>query len=189
MEKDTLALIVSIVGASAWLAPYFYEKFKKAKLVGKVISCITLDDMTSTDNVSGELISAGVFYLYKLSVSSLGKNFHPKDVAINVTYQDGQSVVGKISVPRNITTNVNGVPHRIAPPRELLFPNICVFQKDKAQHVFMPFNVDRATKGIVEKVVFRFKDFNGYESEIEIDFKKIDNGQLMYEEILEPINS
>ncbi|HFG2029794.1 TPA: hypothetical protein ACGF6R_003582 [Vibrio cholerae] len=189
MDKETLTLVVSIIGASAWLAPYVYEKMKKSKLVGKAISCISIDDMTMTDNQTGKVVSAGVFYLYKLSISSLGSNFHPKDVAISVKYKDGVQLTGKIFVPRNINSNINGVAHKISPPRELLFPNVCVFQKDTAQHVYMPFVVDRATKELVNAVSFKFVDFSGHESVIEIDFTKIDSGQLMYDEIIEPANS
>lgn len=179
-------MVASFVGASAWLSPYFYEKFRKAKLVGKVISCISIDNMTMTDNKTGEVISAGILYLYKLSVSSLGRNFHPKDVEISVKYINGSCFPGRIFVPRNITSDINGVPHKISPPRELLFPNVCVFQKDTAQHVFMPFVVDKATTDKVSVVRFKFKDFSGNESSIDIDFNKIDHGQLIYEEIIEP---
>lgn len=187
MDKETVTLLISLVGASAWLAPFVYEKFSKVKLVGKVISCISLDSITMTNNDSGKVVGAGTFYLYKLSISSLGRNFYPKDLKIKVRYDDGKLYDGRVFVPRNINTNYNGVPHKVSPPRNLLFPNVCIFQKDSAQHLYIPFLVDRASKGEVEKVHFNFIDFKGISSEIEIDFTEIDDGLLVFEEILEPM--
>ena len=187
-DKELATLLVSIIGAAAWL-PFLYEKLKKPNLVGKVISTITIDDMTMTDNASGGIVSKGIFYLYKLSVSSLGANFHPKNLKIKVVYGDENSFAGRVFVPRNMNGNLNGSPHKISPPRDLLYPNICIFKKDFAQQVYIPFCVDRATACEVKKVNFEFEDFHGHKSSIEIDFLKIDTSQLMFEEIFEPLSS
>jgi len=187
MDIETITLIISIIGASAWLAPYAYDKLKTIELVGKLVSIIVIDDMETKDNTTGTVVSAGILYIFKLSITALGGNFHPKSVETDVTYEDGTKLRGKILIPRNIHTDVNGVLNKIAPPRELLFPNICVFQEGTAQHVYMPIAVDRATKGVVKKVKFWFTDFKGRTNSVEIDFDKINQGELMFEEIFHPI--
>ncbi len=177
-----LGIILGIIGSAAWLAPYVYERFRRANLVGKLVSSRSILNATITNNQTKQVITSGIFYVMKLNIASLNKPFYIKDYSITVKYKSGKSLPGKVFSAGNVITNYQQKSYKYMIPLELNICNMCAFEREKAQHVYIPFIVDKSIDEELSELRFLFKDFQGRSQEIVIDYSKLDTNQLVSDE-------
>lgn len=87
---DIVSLILSFVGAGAWL-PYILEKLKKSKIEGKILKYSVLTNGSYYKPIpfecdSGETIQ-GTIFLVRFRLISLHRDFHINDVSVKVKFK------------------------------------------------------------------------------------------------------
>jgi len=168
--------IIGIIGASAWLAPWVYQKLTKPIIRAKLISHF--------EN-KGEFNSTPcLLYFLTLNITSLGRNFNIKDTNISITYKNKlDKYTGKLFWARKHSW-VGPDNKRLAlniPPEDTL-PFVGTISKDITRNIYMTFGVDKAELDEIDDIQITFVEQSGCKSNVLIDFDMVDNDQMLWDD-------
>ena len=180
-----IGCIAGLIGASAWLAPWVYQKLAKPKIAGKMISFV---ETTGSLNQSDCLL-----YFVALNLISLNKTFNIKETKISVKYKNHQNIYsGKIYWARlNLWTMAkSSEQYSIKNPPEQSLPFLGTLPANTMVKVYLTFNVDKATLSEFKEITFTFIEYSNIECNLIIKHEDLDEVQMLFDdEIWIPVNN
>ena len=182
MEK--LTLIISLIGALAWFAPWIYDKLTKTDLQIKLISQYGSIGSVNTPDIK---ITMGNLYLMKFAIVAKNKGFDYKDIDIKIKLPSiNESIKGKIYTARfsYYTLIESGQPVLkqllISQNEELIYN--CYIEKDKPLIGFIAFAIDTAIDENYEKLEINFVGFDNKKITKEILNTDVKGSKLFYDD-------
>ncbi len=168
--------ILGLIGASAWLAPYIYNKLAKPTLKGRLVS-----HHQNSGQFNGRRC---IMYFLALNVISLNRSFNIKNTQITVRYKNASDkYTGNLFWARkNEWTGANGERLILSVLPENTLPFVGTIPQDLTKKIYMTFYVDKAELEEFAEIVIEFNEESGCKSTIVIDGKSIDGEQMLWDD-------
>lgn len=180
---ELFTLIVSVVGAAAWL-PWLFERFSPSRIVAKIIS-LTLIPNQSLDYLDkdGPKHLNGIGYFLKLNIIALNKTINIQKLEVSVKYpNEAKPHQGRIYWARKVRVALEGTPHTLQIPSSQFLPFINILDKDKVVSCYLTFMVDKANFEDFESVILKFIDFRNQSVSAVIGWNEIDHSVMLFED-------
>jgi hypothetical protein len=173
---NNIATIAGLVGASAWLSPWVYNKLTKPKLKGRIISYFY-----NPGEFNGKKC---LMHFVALNMISLNRSFNIQKTDISITYKNSPgSYHGKLFWARkNRWTGCNGEQLRLEIQAEDALLFIGTIPQDVTKKIYLTFKVDKAELEEFEKIVIVFTEESGHKSTVEINRQSIDGEQMLWDD-------
>jgi len=164
---EKVTLLISIIGALAWL-PQLFDLFKSQEILGKIIS--------RYDNFNDKQS----FYLYKLSLFSKNKPFHLKQITCTLEYDDGQKFNDTARNMRYVIFNGN---EELQVLGKEYINNFSILPNDTniEGYLFFCYDFSNRTSKII-KTTFTFESYDDKVRTLSFEEKYIDGKQLFYDD-------
>ena len=147
--KFLTTLIISIIGALAWLAPFIYSKLTPNKINGKIISVYKNfnKDMTK------------IFLLFKVSLVSRNKDYYLKDIDLNIKFQSSNFITTTAVNNRLTVFTYDGIPKKLLVPGNEFINNLSVLKKDSPVVGYLLYTLDYSVDEDYDVIEFIFKSY------------------------------
>lgn len=186
-----ITLILSIIGAMAWAAPYFYELMRQPVIKGRLVGLTHSEkaEFSTYDFIAESIIKLeGIGYYPKLVLTSLNSEFNVKKVEVYVTYTDeSRTYNGRIFYAPEIIISFKPAlgKERTSflhiPPTEHI-SLLTVLERSMMTPVWIPFIIDKATYSTFDHIEFRFFDFDNNSQSVIVRREQIDPANIIFEE-------
>ncbi len=189
MTLEIITLVISIIGALAWL-PSILEWCRKPIVKGRLVG-LTYSEEGSYEaddpRTQSKIRIKGICYYPKLALTALHKNFNVKLINVFVKYpNDPQIYKGTIYYAPEINLSFklrSGKQERktlCIPPSEHI-TLLTVLEQGKMAAVFIPFIIDKGTFSFFDWIEFRFFDYKDKYQSIIIRKDDIDIPNTIFE--------
>ncbi len=179
-RKEGLTLLIALVGASAWAAPWVFEKITKPKLEGRMICKV--------DNSGTFMNEPCLFYFTELNVVSLNKAFNIANVEVEVIYEDStEPFSGHWCWMRPDTSQWvvregdHEVKYRCAISPEDTLPYVGSLPKNETKTVYLLFRVYKAELKQIEKLTIKFIEQTGLVRNIVVNAIDLDPAKMVWD--------
>jgi hypothetical protein len=171
-----LGAIAGLIGATAWLAPWVYQKFTKPSIEGRLIS--------KFENAGKFKETDCLMHFLALNLISLDKEFNIKETNISVKYKDSPDTysgslfwarANEWAGPKDERLSLN-----ILPEQSLPFLNS--LPKNTTVKVYLTFSVDKAKLEEFEKITITFVEHSKHESKLVINSNDIISDQMLWDD-------
>lgn len=175
--------VLSLIGAAAWI-PHGLDYFSPAVIKGNLVGWAKTEKTTTAtkwnirENKQIEL--KGIFYIPRVALTSLNKDFNVNFVDVYATYKGDQEIYKGRCVTLNELNIKLREPNGNVSDSKLLLPQneqiamLSVIKKNEVTIVFIPFIVDKATLSECTTIEFKFYDYDNHCKTLRIDLDKID---------------
>jgi|WetSurMetagenome_2_1015567.scaffolds.fasta_scaffold1055865_1 hypothetical protein len=163
---ETLTLIISLIGALAWL-PTIFETIRKRKLSGKMIS--RYNNFNSNDT----------FFLFKLNIFSKNKDLYLKDVFCEIEFEDGITYKGIASNMRLVIFNGN---EKLKILGTNFINNLSVLPKNTGVEGYLYFSYNFVRKEQIKNTKFEFITFENKKYILDFKESDINSKTLFYDD-------
>ncbi|EHH2570918.1 hypothetical protein J7X09_004592 [Vibrio parahaemolyticus] len=174
--ETSFTAIASIVGASAWLAPYCYKKFSKPIVKAKLIS--RFENAGSFNN------KPCLMHFMALNIISLKKCFNLKETKISISYTgSADRYTGELFWARKnqwVDSEDNKLVLSILPEETLLFTG--VLPEEKSVKLYLTFKVDKAELVEFEDISITFIEQSGHECSVVIKSSDLNPNQILWDD-------
>jgi hypothetical protein len=174
-----LTLFISLIGASAWAAPYVYEKFfSNPTLHGKLVSFYSNSGTSLGNNCQ--------IYFLALNVTSLHNDFNVKDTNIKVSYKNGSteyegnitwyrrnSWIGPDAEDGNITLDIE-------PEDFLLY--IGTIPQNITKKIYVTFSIDKAEPSVIDKIKIDIKAHDGNTAHLVFSGDSLKEEEMLFDD-------
>ncbi len=171
-----LGSIAGLIGATAWLAPWVYQKFTKPTIEGRLIS--------KFENEGKFKDSKYLMHFLALNLISLNKSFNIKETKILIKYKDSPDTYsGTLFWAR---VNEWAGPHgerlclNISPEEAL--PFMGTLPKNITKKVYLTFRVDKTKLEEFEEIKLTFVEHSNCERELVIKHAEIVPDQILWDD-------
>ncbi|MFV1977144.1 MAG: hypothetical protein ACC651_15485 [Candidatus Scalindua sp.] len=168
--------ISGLIGASAWLAPWVYQKFTKPIIEAKIVS--------KFENTGKSRSTPCLMHFLALNIISLRRSFNIKDTNISVTYKDKKDkYTGTLFWARkNEWAGPNGERLTLNILPEDTLPFVGTIPKDITRKIYLTFKVDKAELEEFEEIDITFIEQSGCQSKVSIKSNMIDPDQILWDD-------
>lgn len=175
MDID-IQFLLSLVGASAWLAPYVYRKLTRPSLKGKLVSLFANSGSFNQQRC--------LLYFVALNVISLHRHFNIKETQITIRYKSSANEYsGKLYWARTnhwVTSRDEHI-KLIVPPEEML-PFVGTIPPNMTKKIYATFRVDKAELEDIEELKIIFVEESGKKSTVSIKQSAINEDLLLWDD-------
>jgi hypothetical protein len=173
--KDILTIILSAIGATAWLAPWVFKKLSKPSLEGKLVSHF--------ENIGEFNGKSCLLHFLAINLISLNGNFNIKDIQIFVKYK-GSSNVYKGDLFWARFNKWKGLKNEdlelILQPEDTL-PYVGTMPQDITKKIYLTFRVDKAELEEFEEIKIQFFNHSNVQSVVSIVHPS-DGDQMLWDD-------
>jgi hypothetical protein len=181
---EVITLIISILGALAWL-PFIFDLSKRSKLFGKVINYWHgIDSKTEYYEFGKKKIAQGLQYIIKLSTVVINKSYYLKDSEVYIKYVNDKAIhKGIIFWPDVfVVSDENKKQRNLRIKQEESIKFLHVLQKDETTDFYVIFiveNVKNEDVSSFEFFEFRFINHKGKIIKLKVKREDIDFKNLL----------
>lgn len=176
-------LIISIVGACAWSAPFLYAYFTKSQLKVKLISQLVNKGTFTDDNKKDH---QGLIHFYAFNCIALNKAFNIKSVSASVKYMDNEDdkeYKGHIfwAVENRWQSSGGSQYLHLSIKPEDTIPFVGTIPPSITKRIYLTFWTDKANPAPAKNLYLSIEDYKNKKHEFEFPIQEINIDQILWD--------
>lgn len=184
-KMETWTLIIGIIGALAWTAPFLYEKFSPLKIRGKIYSTYgNFGTFDSRQNIESTQ------FVFKIGLLSINNDYNLKDFDLRVNFSKNGWKKAEIANIRNVIFTLDGLPQKLNVPKEDFLINKIILPKGTNISCYIFAFIPGHFDDKISEIELLFKSFNQRDMKLSLPTNELSEYKYLYDDkIWEPINA